>query len=61
MADPYREREPTGVPRWLKVSVIIVAVLALLIVVMMLIGGGDHGPRRHGAAGGVNVAISYRT
>ena len=50
MADPYRNRESTGIPRWAKVSLIIAAVVALLVVVMMLIGGGEHGPRRHGAS-----------
>jgi hypothetical protein len=39
-------------PRWVKVSGIIVAVLILLIVVLLLSGG--HGPRRHlsGGTGG---------
>ncbi len=64
MADPYRDRERAGIPRWAKVSLIIVAVIALLIVVMTLIGGG-HGPRRHGASGsslyGTSYAISYWT
>jgi hypothetical protein len=42
MADPPRypnSREPTSIPRWVKVSGIVVAVVVLLIVVMMLIGG----------------------
>jgi hypothetical protein len=47
-ADMRPDREPTGIPRWVKVSLIIVAVVGLLIVVMTLIGGG-HGPRRHGS------------
>ncbi len=43
---PY-DREPTGgIPRWVKVVAIVVAVLALLVVTMLLVGGG-HGPRRH--------------
>ena len=38
---------PPGVPRWVKVSGIIVAILVLALVAVMLIGG-DHGPGRHG-------------
>jgi hypothetical protein len=66
MADPPRARDPgedagvaadhgspPGMPRWVKVSGIIVAVLVLLLVVVLLLSGG-HGPRRHlsGGAGG---------
>jgi hypothetical protein len=60
MADPPRSRDPgedagvtadrgspPGMPRWVKVSGIIVAVLVLLLVIVLLISGGDHGPRRH--------------
>jgi hypothetical protein len=67
MADPPRSRDPVeaadlaadrgsppGMPRWVKVSGIIVAVLVLLLVIVLLLAGGDHGPRRHlsGGAGG---------
>lgn len=34
----------TGIPRWVWVSVLIVAVVALAIVAMMLIGGGHTIP-----------------
>ena len=66
MADPPRARDPgedadlaadhrspPGMPRWVKVSGIIVAVLVLLLVIVLLLAGG-HGPRRHlsGGAGG---------
>jgi hypothetical protein len=66
MADPPRPRDPgeaadlaadrvspPGMPRWVKVSGIIVAVLVLLLVIVLLVSGG-HGPRRHlsGGAGG---------
>jgi hypothetical protein len=62
MADPPRsgdpgeaaDREsPPPMPRWVKVSGIIVALLVLLLVVVLLVSGG-HGPRRHlsGGAGG---------
>jgi hypothetical protein len=43
---------PPGMPRWVKVSGIIVAVLVLLVVIVMLISGG-HGPRRHALSGGL--------
>jgi hypothetical protein len=63
MADPPHHRDPgeaadrgspPGMPRWVKVSGIIVAVLVLVLVIVMLLAGGDHGPRRHssGRAGG---------
>ena len=49
------DRQPApGMPRWVKVTAVIVAVLALLLVIVMLISGGNHGPQRHqsdGAAG----------
>ncbi len=38
---------PPRMPRWVKVSGIIVAVLVLLLVIVMLIAGGGHGPSRH--------------
>lgn len=47
---------PPGMPRWVKVSAIVVGVLILLVVGVMLIGGheggpgpGGHGPGRHGS------------
>jgi hypothetical protein len=59
MADPPRAGDPDeaadlaadrgsppGMPRWVKVSGIIVAVLVLLLVIVLLVSGG-HGPRRH--------------
>jgi hypothetical protein len=50
-----------GLPRWVKISLIVVLLLALLVVVAMLIGGG-HGPRRHsGAAANPGTSLSsYR-
>ena len=62
MADSHRpggeERSVTpaeepGMPRWVKVSLIIAAAVAALIVILLLFGG-DHGPSRHmtmGASG----------
>ena len=67
MADPPRSRDPgeaaggaadrgspPGMPRWVKVFGIVVAVLVFLLVIVLLISGGEHGPRRHlsGGTGG---------
>ena len=42
-----------GMPRWVKVSGIILIVLVLLVVIIMLTGvGGEHGPGRHMPSGG---------
>lgn len=41
---------PPGLPRWLKVSGLVVVVLVALVLVVMLITGGDHGPGRHASA-----------
>lgn len=57
MADPTRdpdtgvegpERAPGGMPRWVKLFVVL-ALVALLLVVVLLTGvvGGGHGPGRH--------------
>jgi len=46
----YEDESSTGIPRWLKVVGIILAVVALLVVIMLLVGGG-HSPRRHGSLG----------
>ena len=57
LADPSRRRDtagvgadrssPPGMPRCVKLSLILVAVLVLLVVIVMLIAGGNHGPSRH--------------
>jgi hypothetical protein len=52
VTEPSRYDDTTGTPRWVKVFGIIALVVALLVFVMLLIGGGDHGPQRHGGAGG---------
>ncbi|MGH4014213.1 MAG: hypothetical protein ACRDSL_09850 [Pseudonocardiaceae bacterium] len=61
MADPHHDpgtgndtgrRTPPHLPRWVKVSAIIVGVLVLLVVVLKLTGvGGEHGPGRHISGG----------
>ena len=46
-----------GIPRWVKVFIVVAATLLVLMVVAMLITGGQHGPRRHQSAS----SISERT
>jgi hypothetical protein len=36
-----------GIPRWVKVFIVVAATVLLLMVVAMLITGGQHGPGRH--------------
>jgi hypothetical protein len=44
---------PSGMPRWVKWSGIVVGLLILLFVVLQLTGlGGQHGPGRHLPGGG---------
>jgi hypothetical protein len=48
----YDHESTVGIPRWVKVAGIILAVVALLVVVVLLVGGGGgHGPSRHGSGG----------
>ncbi len=47
----YERKSATGIPRWVKVSGIVVLLLALVVVLAMLVGGGEHGPSRHGSGG----------
>lgn len=43
---------PPGMPRWVKVSGIVVIILVLLVVIVLLTGiGGPHGPARHTPSG----------
>jgi hypothetical protein len=50
--DTKYDRERGGIPRWLKVIGIIVAVLVLLVVIVELTGlDVGHGPSRHMPAG----------
>lgn len=55
--DEQTRAEPDGgvtaMPRWVKVSLIIVAVLVLAFVLLRITGvGGQHGPGRHMGPGG---------
>lgn len=70
MADTRREPEPgaptadpdpgrgEGMPRWVKVSLIVGLALVLLFVVAKVAGvGGEHGPGRHGGGGGTPSSV----
>lgn len=42
---------PPGMPRWVKVSLLVLGALILVFIVLQLAGvGGRHGPGRHGGA-----------
>jgi hypothetical protein len=43
---------PAGMPRWVKVFLIVTAAVVLLIIILLLTSGG-HGPGRHMSGGGV--------
>ncbi|HJV12434.1 MAG TPA: hypothetical protein VJ625_00945 [Propionibacteriaceae bacterium] len=43
-------RRLAGIPRWVKVFVVVAAVVVLLMILAMLITGGQHGPGRHQSA-----------
>lgn len=63
MTDPYQAPEvmdatrptqlpgPPGMPRWVKITLIVVGALALVLVGAAFFGngGGSHGPGMHGA------------
>jgi hypothetical protein len=58
MAEPPRSPDPTptpgtqpdeGVPRWVKVVMLVAAIVVLLVVVMLLVGGGLGGHRPPGS------------
>lgn len=57
MTDPAGSQErrsetgPPGMPRWVKVSGIVVVIVALVLIVIMVLAGGEHGPGLHTDAG----------
>ncbi len=55
-ADPMVDPAPaSGMPRWVKVSLIIVAVVILTFVILKIAGvGGEHGPGRHMGGSGTS-------
>ena len=46
-ADKKARSDLKGMPRWVKVFLIVGAALLIVAVVVFLIGGGQHGPGRH--------------
>ena len=38
---------PPGVPRWVKLSGVVLGILLVALLVIMITAGGDHGPSRH--------------
>ena len=67
--DPAAVRRDTGagpgMPRWVKVFLLVSLAVALLYAVASVTGvGGDHGPGRHGGGGGtsaVNEAVDHKS
>ena len=52
---------PPGMPRWVKVTAIVVGVLVLVFLVLQLTGiAGNHGPGRHSSAG-ITPPVSLTT
>lgn len=52
--EPRTETDPPRMPRWVKVSAIVVGVLILLFVLLQVTGlAGDHGPGRHFSGAGL--------
>ncbi|WP_328996591.1 hypothetical protein OG394_18260 [Kribbella sp. NBC_01245] len=50
---------PPRMPRWVKLSALVVAIILLLVVIAMLTGvGGDHGPGRHTGSGSPTSAAA---
>ena len=49
--------QPPGVPTWVKISAIVVAILVVVVVVAMLMGG-NHGPGRHMSAPTSELEVS---
>ena len=56
---PDRE-SPPGMPRWVKVSGILVGALILLLLILALTGvlGGQHGPGRHLPGGDTGPGVT---
>lgn len=54
-----RSDERTGMPRWLRLTLIIIGIVIVVVVIVLAIGGG-HGPSRHmgGVGAGTTVAGS---
>ena len=77
MADPLHNRDPdpladdaivgrdgpdAGMPRWVKVSLIVGLALVLLFVFAQVTRlAGDHGPGRHGAGSDTRSSVIHET
>lgn len=44
---PPNSETPPGMPRWVKLFVLIGILVILLVVIIMFVVGGDHGPGGH--------------
>lgn len=52
--DPAAPQEigSSGMPRWVKISLVVAVALVVLAIAVMAVSGGEHGPGRHlGGAG----------
>ncbi len=61
--DPTAESTPgerqAGMPRWVKISLIVALVLVAVFVIINLAGGGgEHGPGRHSGSGPLGAAVA---
>ena len=56
-ANDRNPAQPPAMPRWVKVSAIVVGVLLLVFLILKLAGvGGQHGPARHQAGAATSGA-----
>ena len=55
VSKPEQEAEshttPPSMPRWVKLSALVVVVVVLVLVVIMALAGGEHGPGLHTGVG----------
>lgn len=59
-ADPTADAVPPGMPRWVKVPLIVVAALLLIFVILQFTGvGGQHGPARHQGASPIPTQAGF--
>lgn len=62
----YERSSSNGIPRWVKVAGIVVAIVVLVVVVMAVVlpGDGDdggHTPRRHSSGGSQTPSVAVET
>ena len=57
-SDPLADR--TGMPTWVKVSLLVVIALIAIVVIGNLTGvGGEHGPQRHGGSDSSRTSVVH--